>query len=149
MNVAVAKTTTGATLDGTFAAARGRLPGTGPVTETRQRAFDAFAVNGLPNRRVEEWKYTDLRKLLGDVAPLAAVPAHERVHDDVEREGAHEGQVEAQQVLARVGGPQRTPRPRVAQVAERCSRAGENRRYLQCGARHALCWPVRSRAAPR
>lgn len=74
MNVAVAKTTTGATLDGTFAAARGRLPGTGPVTETRQRAFDAFAVNGLPNRRVEEWKYTDLRKLLGDVAPLAAVP---------------------------------------------------------------------------
>lgn len=74
MNVAVAKTTTGATLDGTFAAARGRLPGTGPVTETRQRAFDAFAVGGLPNRRVEEWKYTDLRKLLGDVAPLATAP---------------------------------------------------------------------------
>ena len=56
MNVAVAKTTTGATLDGTFAAARGRLPGSGPVTETRQRAFDSFAVKGLPNRRVEEWK---------------------------------------------------------------------------------------------
>jgi len=74
MNVAVAKTTTGATLDGTFAAARGRLPGSGPVTETRQRAFDTFAVKGLPNRRVEEWKYTDLRKLLGDVAPLAAAP---------------------------------------------------------------------------
>jgi Fe-S cluster assembly protein SufD len=74
MNVAVAKTTTGATLDGTFAAARGSLPGTGPVTETRQRAFDVFAVNGLPTRRVEEWKYTDLRKLLGDVAPLAAAP---------------------------------------------------------------------------
>lgn len=74
MNVAVAKTTTGATLDGTFAAARGRLPGTGPVTETRQRAFDAFTVGGLPTRRVEEWKYTDLRRLLGDVAPLAAAP---------------------------------------------------------------------------
>lgn len=74
MNVAVAKTTTGATLDGTFAAARGRLPGSGPVIETRQRAFDQFAVGGLPNRRVEEWKYTDLRRLLGDVAPLAAAP---------------------------------------------------------------------------
>jgi Fe-S cluster assembly protein SufD len=74
MNVAVAKTTTGATLDGTFAAARGRLPGSGPVTETRQRAYDTFSVSGLPNRRVEEWKYTDLRKLLGDVAPLAAAP---------------------------------------------------------------------------
>jgi len=74
MNVAVTKTTTGATLDGTFAAARGRLPGTGPVTETRQRAFDAFVVGGLPNRRIEEWKYTDLRRLLGDVAPLAAAP---------------------------------------------------------------------------
>jgi len=74
MNVAVAKTTTGATLDDTFAAARGRLPGSGPVTETRQRAYDTFSVSGLPNRRVEEWKYTDLRKLLGDVAPLAAAP---------------------------------------------------------------------------
>lgn len=74
MNVALAKTTTGATLDGTFAAARGRLPGTGPVVETRQRAFEQFAVNGLPTRRVEEWKYTDLRKLLGDIAPLAGAP---------------------------------------------------------------------------
>ena len=74
MNVAVAKTTTGATLDGTFAAARGRLPGAGPVTETRQRAFDTFAVNGLPTRRVEEWKYTDLRALMRDAKPLAGPP---------------------------------------------------------------------------
>lgn len=33
-------------------------------------------------------------------APLSAVPPHERVDDDVEGEGAHERQVEAQQVLA-------------------------------------------------
>jgi Fe-S cluster assembly protein SufD len=74
MNVALAKTTTGTTLDGTFAAAHARLPGTGPVRQTRQRAYDDFVVGGLPTRRLEEWKYTDLRRLLGDVAPLAAAP---------------------------------------------------------------------------
>ncbi|WP_441241981.1 Fe-S cluster assembly protein SufD [Tardiphaga sp. 768_D3_N2_1] len=74
MNVALAKTTTGAVLDGTFAAARGRLPGVGTVAETRQQAFDDFARTGLPTRRIEEWKYTDLRNLLRDVAPLAPTP---------------------------------------------------------------------------
>ncbi|MGM4927993.1 Fe-S cluster assembly protein SufD [Tardiphaga sp. 1201_B9_N1_1] len=74
MNVALAKTTTGAVLDGTFAAARGRLPGVGTVAETRQQAFDDFARTGLPTRRIEEWKYTDLRNLLRDVAPLAPAP---------------------------------------------------------------------------
>lgn len=73
MNVALVKTT-GAALDGGFAAAQGRLPGAGPVIETRRRAYDDFAVGGLPSRRIEEWKYTDLRRLLGTVAPLAANP---------------------------------------------------------------------------
>jgi Fe-S cluster assembly protein SufD len=76
MNLALAKTTTAqtGTLDGTFAAARERLPGSGPVVDVRQQAFDDFAKNGLPTRRVEEWKYTDLRVLMRDVAPLAPVP---------------------------------------------------------------------------
>ena len=29
---------------------------------------------GLPNRRIEDWKYTDLRVLMRDVLPLAAAP---------------------------------------------------------------------------
>ena len=74
MNLALVKTTIADALDGTFAAARAQLPGTGRVVETRQRAFDEFATRGLPTRRVEDYKYTDLRALLRDVAPLASAP---------------------------------------------------------------------------
>lgn len=78
MNVALAKntieTTIGEALDGTFAAAREQLPGSGRVVEIRQRAFDDFVKQGLPTRRVEDFKYTDLRVLLRDVAPLAPAP---------------------------------------------------------------------------
>jgi Fe-S cluster assembly protein SufD len=57
-----------------FAKAQGRLPGTGPVADLRRKAFDDFLRLGLPHRRIEEWKYTDLRALLRDVAPLAPAP---------------------------------------------------------------------------
>ena len=39
-----------------------------------QRAFDAFARAGLPNRRIEAWHYTDLRNLMRQALPLAPVP---------------------------------------------------------------------------
>ena len=52
-------------------AAKGRLPGVAPL---RAAAFDRFAAAGLPHRRVEEWKYTDLRALMRDAKPLAAPP---------------------------------------------------------------------------
>lgn len=74
MNVALAKSTAGQPVGELFAAARGRLPGTGPVAEARQAAFDDFARRGLPHRRIEEWKYTDLRTLVREVAPLAPAP---------------------------------------------------------------------------
>jgi Fe-S cluster assembly protein SufD len=54
-----------------FTSARDRLPGTAEVQAQRQRAFDAFSRQGLPHRRLEEWKYTDLRALVGEVAALA------------------------------------------------------------------------------
>src|SRR5258706_7334396 len=38
----------------------------------RAAAFDRFQNSGLPNRRVEAWKYTDLRALMRDAKPLAA-----------------------------------------------------------------------------
>ncbi|HEU4805640.1 MAG TPA: Fe-S cluster assembly protein SufD [Nitrobacter sp.] len=74
MNVALVKPTTGHAAEEMFAAARGRLPGSGAVSEVRQAAFDDFVRRGLPHRRIEEWKYTDLRTLLREVAPLAAAP---------------------------------------------------------------------------
>jgi Fe-S cluster assembly protein SufD len=74
MNVALAKTETGRAVDSVFTVARDRLPGTGKVAETRRQAFEAYERAGLPTRRVEEWKYTDLRVLMREVKPLAAVP---------------------------------------------------------------------------
>jgi Fe-S cluster assembly protein SufD len=74
MNLALAKTDTARALGDIFATARDRLPGAGVVAEVRQRAFEAYERAGLPNRRVEEWKYTDLRALMREVLPLAATP---------------------------------------------------------------------------
>jgi Fe-S cluster assembly protein SufD len=50
------------------------LPGTGKVVELRKQAFETFERAGLPNRRLEDWKYTDLRALMREVLPLAAAP---------------------------------------------------------------------------
>jgi Fe-S cluster assembly protein SufD len=56
-----------------FAALRGGLAG-GAITARREAAFRHFEAQGLPHRRVEEWKYTDLRALMRDAKPLAGVP---------------------------------------------------------------------------
>src|SRR4051812_1455854 len=74
MNVALAVSNKDLAFGDLFAAARGRLPGAGAVTEARQNAFADFASRGLPHRRIEDWKYTDLRALLREVAPLAGAP---------------------------------------------------------------------------
>jgi Fe-S cluster assembly protein SufD len=74
MNVAVAKTETGRVLGDAFAVARQRLPGVGKVAEARQQAFGAYERIGLPHRRIEDWKYTDLRALMREVSPLVAAP---------------------------------------------------------------------------
>ncbi|WP_213775473.1 Fe-S cluster assembly protein SufD [Bradyrhizobium sp. dw_78] len=74
MNLVLAKTETGKALSDIFAIARNRLPGAGKVAGVRQQAFEAYERAGLPNRRVEEWKYTDLRVLMREVLPLAAAP---------------------------------------------------------------------------
>ncbi|WP_343232625.1 Fe-S cluster assembly protein SufD [Microvirga antarctica] len=55
-----------------FDAAKAYLPGD---VESRAQAFETFNRNGLPHRRVEEFKYTDLRKLMHDVAPFAVKPS--------------------------------------------------------------------------
>ena len=74
MNLAVAKTETGRALSDSFAIARDRLPGAGKVAGIRQQAFEAYERAGLPHRRIEEWKYTDLRVLMREVLPLAPEP---------------------------------------------------------------------------
>ena len=56
-----------------FAAVRGRLAHDA-IAARREAAFHRFEAQGLPHRRVEEWKYTDLRALMRDAKPLAGVP---------------------------------------------------------------------------
>jgi Fe-S cluster assembly protein SufD len=58
-----------------FAAAKARLPGGREIAARREAAFRRFEASGLPSRRIEEWKYTDLRALMRDAKPLAAPPA--------------------------------------------------------------------------
>ncbi|MBI3702387.1 MAG: Fe-S cluster assembly protein SufD [Rhizobiales bacterium] len=71
-------------LSAAYAAARATLPGKGDVAKLREDAFRRFETRGLPHRRVEEWKYTDLRALLRTAYPLAPAPdaaAHARVRN--------------------------------------------------------------------
>jgi Fe-S cluster assembly protein SufD len=56
-----------------FAALRGGLAD-GAIGARREAAFRHFEAQGLPHRRVEEWKYTDLRALMRDAKPLAGAP---------------------------------------------------------------------------
>jgi Fe-S cluster assembly protein SufD len=72
--VTVVKTAAEAALAQTFAQARGRLPGDDAIAARREAAFDVFAKQGLPHRRIEEWKYTDLRALMREAKPLANPP---------------------------------------------------------------------------
>jgi Fe-S cluster assembly protein SufD len=72
--VKVIKTAAEAALAQEFAQAKARLPGPGAVADQRATAFDVFAREGLPHRRVEDWKYTDLRALMREAKPLAGLP---------------------------------------------------------------------------
>jgi len=72
--ISTIKTAAEATLAQEFAQARARLPGDDVISARRKAAFDLFAREGLPHRRVEEWKYTDLRALMRDARPLASPP---------------------------------------------------------------------------
>src|SRR5882672_4569341 len=76
MNVEVRQLKTAAetALAENFAAARRGLPGAAAVAALREEAFRRFETQGLPHRRVEEWKYTDLRALMREARPLAEVP---------------------------------------------------------------------------
>jgi Fe-S cluster assembly protein SufD len=56
---------------------RASLPGGAKVQKRRDAAFDIFRKTGLPHRRIEEWKYTDLRALMRKVAPPATRPSLE------------------------------------------------------------------------
>src|SRR4029077_17900255 len=54
--------------------ARAKFSGAKPLAKLREKAAASFLESGLPHRRIEEWKYTDLRALMREAAPLAPPP---------------------------------------------------------------------------
>ena len=53
-----------------FTAAEASLPGGAWLRALRKDAIGAFTGRGLPHRRVEEWKYTDVRAFMREAFPL-------------------------------------------------------------------------------
>jgi Fe-S cluster assembly protein SufD len=72
MSVQVVRTKAETALVEAFADAEARLPGGDWLRRLRREAIGAFSGLGLPHRRIEEWKYTDLRAALKEAYPLAA-----------------------------------------------------------------------------
>jgi len=71
MNIAVLKTKVEQALTENFAAVEDQLPGGAEARKVRDAAIGRFGALGLPNRRVEAWKYTDLRNALKEALPLS------------------------------------------------------------------------------
>ncbi len=75
MTVAVMKTKAETALAEQFDAVAAKLPGGKGVGALRRSAMARFQELGLPHRRVEEWKYTDLRAALKDAVNVAGAGA--------------------------------------------------------------------------
>ncbi|MGD9739746.1 MAG: Fe-S cluster assembly protein SufD [Bauldia sp.] len=60
-----------------YRALRDGLPGPAAATLRRDTAIASFEKAGLPHRRVEAWKYTDLRALMRKALPVAPQPSAE------------------------------------------------------------------------
>ncbi|ESR25094.1 Fe-S cluster assembly protein SufD [Lutibaculum baratangense] len=94
----------------------GDLPGGERARAARRAAAERFAVTGLPHRRIEEWKYTDLRTMLRELPPPAARTAGGELEVEtlaeldayriVMRDG---GEAEIAADLAQVAGLEVTP----------------------------------------
>ena len=72
MNVAVLKTKAEQSLAEAFRGVAAELPGGAEVRQVRTDAIRRFGALGLPHRRIEAWKYTDLRNLMKEALPLAS-----------------------------------------------------------------------------
>ncbi len=72
MNMTVQKTPAEQAFVEQFAAAQGDLPGasTDWVADLRKGALNSFDRSGLPHRRMEDWKYTDLRRFVANGSPV-------------------------------------------------------------------------------
>jgi Fe-S cluster assembly protein SufD len=72
MTVTATRTKAEQALSRSFEAVAGALPGGAAVAAARKAAIGTFAALGLPHRRMEAWKYTDVRSLMREALPPAA-----------------------------------------------------------------------------
>jgi Fe-S cluster assembly protein SufD len=75
MNVAVQKTKAERAIAEQFATVNRKLTEASWVKSLRGEAFAHFQAHGLPHRRIEQWKYTDLRERLREAYPPVAAGA--------------------------------------------------------------------------
>ena len=68
-----------------FEAAKATLPGADNpwVAGLRDGAMARYAAAGLPHRRIEEWKYTDLRASIAEAYPAPPAVSAALTHDDI------------------------------------------------------------------
>src|SRR5215471_535202 len=64
-------------LSRSFEAVAAKLPGGDASAAARKAAIGTFAALGLPHRRIEQWKWTDLRSALKEALPPAVNEQHE------------------------------------------------------------------------
>lgn len=104
MNVAIPKTKAEQALTEAFAAVAHKLPGSATVTAAREKAIGEFSAIGLPHRRIEEWKYTDLRVNMKDIAAPAVEDATVVSSDDVREALGALASVDAYRIVFVNGG---------------------------------------------
>jgi Fe-S cluster assembly protein SufD len=93
------KTVAESPLSASFAAAKAALPGAAAVIAMREAAFRRFERQGLPDRRVEDWKYTDLRGAMRETLPLAPPPDAAAKVSVAARAGAQLAGLEARRIV--------------------------------------------------
>src|SRR5262245_31398116 len=71
MTLASTRTKVEQALSHSFEAVAHQLPGGQAVAAARKAAIGSFAAHGLPHRRIEQWKWTDLRSALKEALPPA------------------------------------------------------------------------------
>jgi Fe-S cluster assembly protein SufD len=85
MNVALIKTKAETALGDQFEAMLPHLPGSDWVSDLRRKAIGIFQTHGLPHRRIEDWKYTDLRETLREAYPPVVATESATSTADIDR----------------------------------------------------------------
>jgi Fe-S cluster assembly protein SufD len=99
MTVAVTRTKAEQAFPETFEVVAAKLPGGRAAAEARKAAIGAFVGLGLPHRRIEEWKYTDLRGALKEALPPSIGDTTPATQTDIEAALAELAELDAYRVV--------------------------------------------------